>query len=150
MAVDQIEDEDQLRRSREQCGIGDELVNRNQRNQVVVGERRVPPDIARQSQVVEWHEDAVRSDEREPEMQPSQSLIHHAAGHLGEPEICSGKNPEDGRYAHHHVEVTDYEVSRMQINVNRGLSQEESADTAADEHGDETQAEQRCGIDSQV
>ena len=71
-------------------------------------------------------------------MQPAQCFIHHAPGHLWEPEIGSGEDSEDGGHAHHHVEVADDEVGGMQVNVDRRLREEESADAAADKHGDES------------
>ena len=42
------------------------------------------------------------------------ALVHHAAGHLWEPEIGSGENAEDCGHAHHHVEVADHEVGGVQ------------------------------------
>src|SRR5439155_11268113 len=98
---------------------------------------------ARQTKVMEWHEDAVGANQSQPEMYFTQLLAHHPAGHLGEPKIRSGKHAEDRGHTHHHVEVTDHEVSRVEININRGLSEEEATHTAAHEHGDKAQREQR-------
>ena len=75
--------------------------------------------------------------------QLTERLVHHAADHLRHPEIRSGEDPEDGGDGHDEVEVSDDEVGGVQIGVNRWLRQEETADAAADEHGDETEAEER-------
>ena len=66
-------------------------------------------------------------------------LAHHPPGHLGKPEISSGEDSNNGRHAHHHVEVTHHKVSRVQVDVDRGLREKESAHPAADEHRDESQ-----------
>src|SRR5947208_6417645 len=63
-AIDQVVKEDELGRSRKQCGVGDELVYRDERHQKIIGERRVTAYIPRQSQIVERHEDAIRTNER--------------------------------------------------------------------------------------
>ena len=48
------------------------------------------------------------------------------------------------------MEVSDHEIGRMQHDVDRGLGKEETADAAADEHGNESQRKQRSGIDTQL
>ena len=125
-------------------------MHRNQVHQVIVGESLITADVAGDSQVVEGHEDAVSADEGQPEVDLAQSLVHHAAGHLGEPEEGSAEDAEDGGNRHHQVEVAHHEVGRVQHDVDGGLSQEEAADAAADEHRDETQREQRSRIDPQL
>src|SRR5438132_1346562 len=53
------------------------------------------------------HENAVRADEREPEMKLTESFIHHPAGHFGEPEICARQNAEDVASPNHVAEEPD-------------------------------------------
>src|SRR5579862_6206699 len=132
--MNQVVDEDQLYRAGKESRDGDEAMQRNQWLQIVVNECLVAADISRETQVMERHEDRVGSNEAEPEMQLAQSFVHHAAEHLGEPEIGSGKNSKHGRYTHDHMEVANHEVSGMQHDVERGLRQEESTHAAGDEH----------------
>src|ERR1700694_1481656 len=68
-AVNQVEDEDELRGASSESGDSDELVQRHQRSREVIHERRITPDVAHQSEVMERHENAVGTDEGEPEMQ---------------------------------------------------------------------------------
>src|SRR5580704_4159689 len=97
-----------------------------------------------------WHEDAIDTDEGEPEMQLPETFIHHAANHLGHPEIRSRKYPEDRGNGHNEVEVRNHEICCVKIGVQTGLRQEEAADTAADEHRDKSEGEQGCGGEPQI
>src|SRR5580692_2434791 len=105
---------------------------------VIIHEGLVATDIASQSQIMKRHEDGVSADKREPEMNLAQGLVHHAAEHLGKPEVGAGKDAEHRRYSHHHVEMSDHEIRGMQHDVNRRLRQEETAYSAGDKHRDET------------
>src|SRR5713226_7288927 len=109
-------------------------MHRDQRLQEVVRERRVAADIPGHPQVMEWHKDAIRAHEAEPEVDLPQSLVHHSPGQLGEPEVSCSEDAKHGRHAHYHVEMADHEVSRMEHDVDGGLSQEEAAYAAADKH----------------
>src|SRR5437879_8392819 len=109
-------------------------------------ELRITPYIALQLEVVEGHENAIGTDKGEPEMKLAQGLVHHAAGHLAEPEVRAGKDTEKGRHTHDHVEMADNEIGGVQDDVNGWLRQEKAANAAADEHGDESEREERrCG-----
>src|ERR1700745_2900141 len=110
--------------------------------QVVIRERRVAPHIPGHSEVMEGHKDAIRAHEAEPEMDSSQSLVHHSSGHLWEPEVSCCEDAKHRRNAHHHVEMAHYEVSRMEHDIDRRLSQEEAAHAAANEHRNEAQCKQ--------
>ncbi len=110
-------------------------------NQIIVGEGGVAADVARKAQIMHRHENAVDADESKPEMQLSERLVHHPANHFGHPEIGAGKNSENRRHGHHEMEVGNDEVGGVQISVDGRLRQEESADSAADEHRDEAEAE---------
>ena len=109
---------------------------------IIIDKGLITAHIACHTQVVEWHEDAIRAHEAKPEMYFAQSLVHHSPGHLGEPEVGSGEDPENCRHRHHHVEVSHHEIGRVQHDVDRGLRQKKAADAAADEHGNEAQSEQ--------
>src|SRR3954462_9196400 len=80
----------------------------------------------------------------------SQGLIHHSTEHFRRPEISSGEHAENSCYAHHHVEVPDYEVGAVEIDINRRLRQKKSADTAGDEHRDKPQSEEGRAFDWKV
>src|ERR1700687_3601625 len=125
-AIYQIEDEDELRCARAECRDGDELVQRQQRSSIIIYERRITPHVAHQSEVMERHENAIGANEGEPEMKLAQGFVHHPAGHLAEPEVRAGKDAENRRHAHHHVEMADHEIRGVQHDVDRGLSQEKA------------------------
>src|SRR5437764_14048621 len=96
---------------------------------------------------MEWHEYAIRADERSPEVNSRQRIIHHSAKHVWRPKIRSCEHSEDGSHAHHHVEMTDHEISAMQIDVNGWLRQEKSAHAAGHEHRDKSQGEEGSAVD---
>src|SRR5882757_3927281 len=111
----------------------------NQRLRIVVHELRGAPDIAYHSQVVKRHEDAVGANERKPEMDFAERLVQHAPTHLREPEVSPRKDAKDGSNAHHQMEVSDYEIRGVQINIDRGLGQKETADASTHKHRDESE-----------
>src|SRR5277367_4529588 len=111
----------------------------HQRRHVVVDERRIAANVSGHAEIMEWHKDAVATDESEHEMQFSEPLVHHSSRHLGKPEISTREHSEDRRYAHHHVEMPHNEIRGMKVDVERWLRQEKSANSAADEHGDKPQ-----------
>src|SRR6266436_6400947 len=141
-AVDQVVDKNKLGRAGDEGSDGYPFVDGDQRLQEVIRERRVAADVTGHSQVMEWHKDAVRAHETEPEVEPPQRFVHHSPGHLGEPEVSCREDAKHGRNPHHHVEMADHEVSRMEHDIDRGLSQEESAHAAADEHRNKAQCKQ--------
>src|SRR5437667_621772 len=149
-AVDQIEDEDELRGAGAECRDGNEFVQRQQRSGVIIYERRITPHVAHQSEVMERPENAMGTDKGEPEMKLAQGWVHHAAGHLAEPEVRAGKDTEKGRHTHDHVEMADNEIGGVQDDVNGWLRQEKAANAAADEHGDESERKERCCVDANV
>ncbi len=64
----------------------------------------IPIDVHR-------NEDRVDPDERQPEMNPAQTLTHEAAKHLREPEVECRKHSEDRGHAHDEMEVSSYEIA---------------------------------------
>ncbi len=50
-------------------------------------------------------------------MDLAEGVVHHPAGHFGEPEIAAGKNAENCRDAHDHVEMADDEVRAVEIDI---------------------------------
>src|SRR5437879_1361468 len=124
-------------------------MHRDQGLKIIVHEGLIATHVSSYSQIVERHEDAVGPYKTEPEVDPSQCLIHHAACHLGEPEVGSSEDSEDSRDCHYQMEVSNYEIGRMQHDVDRRLGQEKAAHTAADEHRNEAQRKERGRVDSQ-
>src|ERR1700704_3153658 len=99
---------------------------------------------------MEWHKDAIRAHEAEPEMNSAQRFVHHSPGHLGEPEVSRREDTEHGRDTHDHVEVADHEVSRMEHDIDPGLSQETATYAAADKHGNKAQCKQGSRVNAQL
>src|SRR5437899_1185271 len=133
-AVNQVVDKNKLGRAGDKGSDGYPLVDGDQRLQEIVRERRVAADIPGHSQVMEWHKDAIRAHEAEPEVEPPQRFVHHSPGHLGEPEVSRREDAKHGCDAHHHVEVADHKVSRMEHDIDGGLSQKEATYAAAHKH----------------
>src|ERR1039457_7726288 len=99
---------------------------------------------------MEGHKDAIGADEAEPEMKLAQSLVHHSSSHLGEPEVSTSEDAKHSGDAHHKVEMADHEVSRMEHDIDGGLSQEEAAHATADEHRNKAQGKQGSRVDAQL
>src|SRR5258708_35264861 len=132
--VNQVVDKNKLSRTGDEGSDGYPFVDGDQRLQEVIRERRVAADIPGHSEVMERHKDAIRAHKAEPEMNFAQGFVHHSSGHLREPEISSGEDAEHGRDAHHHVEVSYHEESRMEHDLDRGLAQKKTTDASTDEH----------------
>src|SRR5215216_1500220 len=89
------------------------------------------------SHYVHRDEDGIHADESDGEMNLAQRLAHHLSEHLREPEVCPGKHREYRRYSHNQVEVADDEVSIVELNIKRRLSEQESRDAARHEQRNE-------------
>src|ERR1700739_2737689 len=57
-------------------------------------------------------------------------------------QIGCGEDAKERGHAHNHMEVADYEVSGVQVDVDGGLSEEEAAYAARDEHGNKAESEE--------
>src|SRR5208337_2475456 len=125
-------------------------MHRDQRLQEVIHERRVAAHIPSHAQVMEGHKDAIRAHEAEPEVNLPQSLVHHSPGHLGKPEISSTEDAEHRGNPHDQVEMSYHEVSGMEHDIDRGLSQEEAADAPTNEHRDKAQCKQGSRVDAEL
>ena len=71
------------------------------------------------------------------------SFIVHSSGKFWKPVIQSGYQSHDASADHYVVEVSHYEVSRVEQNLDRGLRQKEAAHPAGDEHRNKAQRKQR-------
>src|SRR5208283_242026 len=99
-AMDEIVEENELGKTCDQRSDCDELMHRDQWDQVIVGKSLVAADVAGNSEVVERHKNAIGSDETQDEVGLAQSFVHHAPSHLREPEVSSGEDSEHGGYSH--------------------------------------------------
>ncbi len=79
---------------------------------------------------VERNEDRIDADESEPEMRGSQLFVHHPPEHLREPEVSSAEDAEDRGHAHNQVEVAGHEVSVIEMQIERSLTEHQSRDAA--------------------
>ena len=62
----------------------------------------------------------VHEDERRPEVELAERLVHLAAGGLREPVVDAGEQREDRARRHHVVEVADHVVGVVQVDVGGG------------------------------
>ena len=108
---------------------------------LVLIETRVAARHAQQAHRVEWDEDRVNADERDPEVNFAQAFIHHAAEHLRKPEISSGKHSEDRGHTHHQVKVRRYEIGIVKEKVERCLAQHQPGNAARHKHRHEADGE---------
>ena len=86
------------------------------RRRGVVGD---PPRHARQAQLVHREERQVEADEHQHELDLAQRLVQHPAGHLGEPVVQPGHDPEDRPAEQDVVEVGDDPVRVVEGEVDR-------------------------------
>src|SRR6516164_9529859 len=90
--VDQVVEKNELARAGEERTNGDELVPTDVRRHEVVDEGLIASHVADEAKIMEGHKDAVGTDEGDPEVQFAERLVHHAPGHLREPEVGSGEH----------------------------------------------------------
>ena len=141
-AVEKVEQEEQLRGAGDERGDGHEFVHGLQVREETDGRSvRVTANAARDPDEMHRHEDAVGADEREPEMNFAQRLVHHAAKHFREPEISGGENSEDSGDAHHQVEVRDHVVGGVQHVIHRRLREKQTRKTAGNEQRNKAERE---------
>ena len=86
--------------------------------------------------------DRISSEECQPEMDPAQGVIQHAAGDLGVPVVDRPEHHQDRRHAHDHMEVGDDKVGGRQGYVHRYVAQEQARQAPVDEREDEPDGKQ--------
>ena len=82
-------------------------------------------------------------------MNLAQRFVHHSPEHLGKPEIGSREHAKNCRDSHHHVEMAHHEIGRVQVDIQRRLRQEEPAQPARDEDGNEPDGKQSRRMETQ-
>ena len=75
------------------------------------------------AQQMHRHENRVSAQEGNPEMPDAEALAHHAAKHLGKPEMGRSKDSEHSGHGHNQMEVCHYKICVVQVNIQRGLRQ---------------------------
>src|SRR5438552_12860844 len=71
-------------------------------------------------------------------------IVHHSDKHLWEPEIGSREDAEDGGHTHKQMEVADDKIGIVHIENNRGLSEEDTAETTGREERHKTDSKKHC------
>src|SRR5262249_9654530 len=100
-APEQVEEEHELNRDREEGRVRHEPLERNQIVQVSeLRELRITARMSRETKVMHWHEDGISPNEGDPEMDSPHALVHHASEHLWEPIVGCGEDAKDSRYPH--------------------------------------------------
>src|SRR5690606_27357712 len=66
-------------------------------------------------------------------------FAEHPSGHLGEPEVASGKDGHDGTADEHVMEVRDDKVAVVDLEVERHVGEIDTGDAANNEEADETE-----------
>src|SRR5579863_3750824 len=92
--------------------------------------------------IMHRHKDGIGAHQTKPEMPARQFFIHHAAKHFGKPVVGRSEYSEDRRDPHDQVEMADYEIRLMQIDIECWLRQKRAANTAGHKQGDESQGKQ--------
>src|ERR1051325_9034212 len=93
---EEVDHEWNLRQTEGEGAHRDEHVDRLQVVQEGVLHRVVDaPHVPADAEDVHRKEGAVEGDERRPEMDLAERLVHHAAEHLRKPVVDGGKNAED-------------------------------------------------------
>src|SRR5690606_3497166 len=122
-AVEEVEQEDELRSE------GDDRGSRYKHVQVsiMLSEGEVGPGIvssreARNTDVVHWEKHQIHTCEGQPEVDISQLRIHHSAKQFWEPVIDTGDHSEERGRTHYQVEVSYYEISVVQLDIDRRVS----------------------------
>ena len=92
----------------------------------------------RQAEEVHREENAIHGRNRHPEMQITQCFVHHAAIHSREPMINSGKHSKYGRSSHHNMEVRHHKISIVNVDIQGGISKNNSRQTTRDKSGNQS------------
>src|SRR5215475_526395 len=117
-ADNEVQQKDQLSRAQNECGNRNKYVHRLLLlKEHVLGRVINTTHLAADSNNVHREENAIRPDEREPEVNLSECGVHEPAEHLREPEVQSGKCGEQWSDRHDEMEVRYDEVSILELNI---------------------------------
>ena len=81
---------------------------------------------------------SIEESKAQEEVNLTKPLIHHAAEHLWEPVVDTGKDGERGSTEKNVVDVTYDEVGVVNVHVNRSGRHEDSGKATNDEHRNES------------
>src|SRR6185369_7456178 len=142
-APEHVEVEQYLGQYRDDGCNRDEQYEWMQRLQkLVLAETRIASRHADDSHDVHRHKDRVDADERQPEMNLANPLVHQTAKHLREPEVERSEHSEDRSHTHHQVEVSRDDIRVVHRQVERTLAENQARDTARHEERNESQRKQ--------
>lgn len=150
--IEEVDDEECLQEKYHNSRHRNELV---QRAEVAESIKRsagivIATGYARQTHVVHRPENSICSEDRAPEVDLTQGFIHEAAEHLREPVINAREHPKEGRNTHHNVEVGHNKISVVHLDVNSGVTQEDTGQTTGNEHGHEPDGKQTGRIETEI
>lgn len=149
--VEEVEDEDQLSNPSQDSEHGDDDIDVLQL--VEDGELRIAVVASWkscQTGKVHGEEYPVGRDECEPEVQVAQALVHHAAVHFGEPMVNPGEHSEDRRKTHYNVEVGHNEVGIVHVDVQCGVTQDDTRQTTGHKGAHQADGEQHGGSELDI
>jgi hypothetical protein len=92
----------------------------------------------------------VEADERQPEVQLAEALVHHPAAHLREPEVDAGVGGEHDGAEDHVVEVAHDEVAVVDVPVQRRAGQQDAGQATEEEGDQEADREQHRRLEGQL
>src|SRR6266850_886449 len=87
-------------------------------------------------QALEQHrqENAVHEDQRTPKMKFAERLVHMFAGRLWKPVVDAGKQCEERSGRDHVMEMADYVICVMQVNIRARQTERQARQAADAEH----------------
>src|SRR5262245_47222971 len=114
----EVQQENQLSRTQDEGGNGNEHVHHLLRlKKHVLGWIVNTTHLAAHPNYVHWEENAIGADEREPEMNLSECVVHEAAEHLRKPEVQTAKSREQRCDGHNQVKMCNDKVSILQLDI---------------------------------
>lgn len=103
-----------------------------------------------QSDEVHREENPVRTDRCDPEVNITHILVKHAPEHSRIPVVNPGEHSVKGRDTHYKVEVGNYEIRIVNVDIECTVPEDDSGKTSGDEGGNESDGEQHRRVHLQV
>ena len=134
-ARNEVADQQKLCNTHDHGTNRDELIHGHQMLHVRMNVRVcISPRESSNTKHVHWEECSVEPNEGQNEMKLRDSLAHHPAPHLREPELNGSETAKQRRSKQHIVEVSNDEVSVMEIDIDWHSRHEDAAQATDDEH----------------
>ena len=143
--VEEVEDEYKLSKCTNECENADHRVHISECMEAFpCSVSIVTTRNTGKTKEVHWEEYTINGDEGKPEVQVSHAFVHHAAKHAREPVVYTGKHTEYRGAAHYDVEVRDYEIGIVHVDVERGVTKYNTCQTACYEKGYQSDGKHHC------